>query len=119
MKLTSFDISKKLAEIGFKPEVKNCSHFCFIQDPKVFGYDLETILEALPKEIPSNTRYSNFLRIDFESREIAYYSDCAISYFSDGNTEMAGPFIADSLVDTAALLLILLHEKGIINFKSE
>jgi len=51
MKFTSYEISKKLAEAGFDGESEVWKHDPenFITGQKYWSYDLETILEALPK----------------------------------------------------------------------
>jgi len=72
MKTTSYEISKKLAEIGFKAEAEKAfdnkgtlischKKICILREkssnPEIYGlpaYDLETILEALPRFINCN-----------------------------------------------------------------
>jgi len=105
MKTTSFEISKKLAEIGFKAEAHHKLH-CFKDDFLYSYYDFETILEALPNQLGQSflqiTMLGNQALIGYEMQRIE------LSSLVDGKNE--------SLADTAARLLILLHEEGIVNF---
>ncbi len=127
MKTTSFEISKKLAEIGFKAEI----NFAFKEiDPSRHrfsvgfmshcegwfpSYDLETILEALPKTIERDNPFYLEFRKEFGGVMRMGYSeqnglcDKVYPHFLKGKDE--------SLADTAARLLILLHEKNLIQFK--
>ena len=136
MKTTSYEISKKLAEIGFKAETEkafdnkgtliSCHRkICILREksrnPKIYGlpaYDLETILEALPKQH------------DFFSRGIGKYelriwyheNNMFISYQNfDGFDKLLTleQEKNEAVADIAARLLILLHEKGLINFNEE
>jgi len=108
MKTTSYEISKQLAKAGFEAENKILKH-----DPEnfTFGsrfwtYDLETILEALPNQLGQSflqiTMLGNQALIGYEMQRIE------LSSLVDGKNE--------SLADTAARLLILLHKEGIVNF---
>ncbi len=137
MKVTSYEISKKLSEIGFKAE----SDFVWNQGVKgddetyylaydneenpyqwdlvnpILAYDLETLLEALPMVIEQNGK---IYELTINQRVLFDYLD------EDGNELVAyGKVIFsvnnriikyESLADTAAKLLILLHEKGLIKF---
>ena len=119
VKVTSYNVSKKLAEIGFKADPffyrQECNKENFIIDATgvydcaaVRCYDLETILDALPN---SYQIFSNFL-LNAETfligKSIIYQSEEYNCWIKQENNE--------SLADTAARLLILLVEKGIINF---
>lgn len=118
MKTTNFEISKKLKEAGFEAE----TDYNFIErnNQKVFlinikelsgieimneigvlikSYDLETILDALPK-----INKQEYLLC---SGGIAYLNDDYISIGREKN---------ESLADTAGRLLLLLHEKNLIKF---
>lgn len=133
MKVTNFELSKKLSEIGFKAD----SHLFYTKRKELwwnekhglnpekepeflcYAYDLETILEALPKNIIADGSSDGAdLEISFEYQEIGYQYDGAVTYFEDGNTEIKIDFSENEpLVDTAAHLLILLFEKGLIKFE--
>lgn len=128
MKTTNYENSKKLAEIGFRKEGDfygwisgediDDGFYTKLLEPKYFyrypAYDLETILEALPDDICAN--YPAALEIS--KKRIGYYSqegDCE-NGFAIFMEEMRKE--NDSLADTAARILILLHEKGLINFNN-
>lgn len=117
MKITSYLISKKLAEIGFRPDsifyYNDHKELRWDDDGSPFpelclrAYDLETVLEALPMGIDSILRYDLII----DQRTFIHYADCEgdeLYKVMKKNDE--------SLADTAARLLILLHEKGTINF---
>ena len=129
MKTTSFEISKKLAEIGFEAKFDHCYSK---QNPeqglwnKSFeitcwegedisnyypAFDLETILEALPKEIERDNGFNIGLRFWWADGAswIGYQNFSGFIITVDANQN-------ESLTDTAARLLILLHEEGIVNF---
>jgi len=130
MKTTSFKISKKLAKIGFKANTNWC--YCWSgEDYQLMAfnsesiewdgrdipvYDLETILEALPKQH------------DFFSRGVGKYA--LRIWYHEGkafigyqNFEGFDKLLTleqgeeESMADLAARLLITLHEKGLISFK--
>lgn len=143
MKTTSYEISKKLAEIGFKAEcaylwfepdqairvgdwitpinkieIHNKEKITYLPDNNISypAYDLETLIEALPDfiniwdggnlEIAKDSigyriSYGNPVDCDYDTLE---------TYFINKDEN-------ESLTDTAARLLILLAEKGLINFK--
>lgn len=131
MKTTSYEISKKLAEIGFKAPTffiafkpyENCQKTHVISTTpfkdegldksrgEYLSYDLETILEALPKEINLMCGRS-FLEVTFSYDNSAPY----ILYRNDDRTIAINSRKEndESLADTAARLLILLNEKGVI-----
>ena len=127
MKTTSYEISKKLAELGFD----RAFDFAYKKNDEVNvwneafeircwdlnrldyypAYDLETILEALPNFISNENGGENCLVIDVSFGEIHY----------EGDDENDALFITttkpgESLADTAAKLLIQLHEKGLVIF---
>jgi hypothetical protein len=78
------------------------------------AYDLETILEALPKHIRDDFgEYELDLYINRNNWRIAYIGDNG-SLQDDRLTKEEN----ESLADTAARLLILLHEKGIVKFNN-
>lgn len=130
MKTTSFEISKRLADIGFKAETsflwvenlfagKNCiMHLQAMnvhnnkESNEVAAYDLETILEALPDSIhdKETSSFEEFLELD---KHCACYNSIFVKFpeFSVDRKEN------ESLADTAARLLILLREKGLIKFE--
>jgi hypothetical protein len=113
MRVTSFEISKKLTEIGFKAET---DYVCdkdgaggaigdIIKNPgeEFWSYGLETILQAFHKNIHFDG--SNF-HYDYRNSEGIFF------------TEFTTQEESESLADTAARLLILLHEKGIVKFNN-
>jgi len=120
-KTTNFEISKKLAEIGFDKE----TNFYFTEiapdkfkaeyytnNKKYFllkSYNLETLLDALPKSLKSKLE----LRIWFDENNayIGYQNfegfDKALNLEQQEN---------ESLADTAGRLIILLESKNLIKF---
>jgi hypothetical protein len=134
MKTTSYELSKKLADIGFKAETEKAfdnegtlischKKICILREkssnPKIYGlpaYDLETILETLPTEINVGKEKA-WLSLDFCTYR------ASIGYGSDGENYTNKLYFSkkenESLVDAAARLLILLQEKGLINFKKD
>lgn len=130
MKTTSFKISKKLAEIGFldhtgsfwkmNPDGSQASIFRCGHGEDDYSveylpsYDLETILEALPTEIEDKNTGRFFIRYLFGNNGLDYYyrNDngdlvCLERVYRNSN---------ECLADTSARLLILLHEKKLIQF---
>lgn len=126
MKTTSYEISKKLAEIGFEGDAINYYrigesdtvwHLLELQfegiDNHYPAYDLETILEALRKVKWFNCRIT---------KSDVNFGYCEI--YRDKNKELQERTFSvsnlndESLADTAARLLILLHEKGIVKFNN-
>jgi|GEM_PF-1889276 len=135
MKTTNYEISKELAEAGFEQKFppafyhvnsngtlyyrtaqKEYSNLKGIFNVK--SYDLETILEALPKQH------------DFFSRGIGKYElriwyhegKAFVGYQNYTGFDKVMTFEQEqneSIADTAARLLILLHEKGLVNFNEE
>lgn len=134
MKTTSYEISKQLAKAGFEGktdftwnrEIINCGNSSkehkFIKYNNGWSsgevicpaYDLETILETLPNFIVNKNQGENCLVIDVAFGVIHY----------EGDNENDTLFITttrnnESLADTAARLLILLHKEGIVNFNKK
>ena len=127
MKKTSYETSKKLAEAGFKAETDfywvkwNAGEPELVHEKeqtpalieKVGAWDLETILEALPSEIDEGFRrlcvFSNFVNDENKKMRIGYY-------YSDFFGEVIRKIKSDneSLANTAARLLLLLHKKNLI-----
>ena len=127
MKNTSYEISKKLKEAGFKAET-NFYWYCYdngremrhIADADgkgdVKAYDLETILDALPE------------KIEFKEKEYCFWvqwsgsSDCYIMGYVHGNLRATELEVwredenknSKSLADTAGRMWLLLKEKGLI-----
>jgi hypothetical protein len=125
-KTTNYKISKKLAEIGFKAE--NWAEYVWAKDEDgdircetkaVIGewwgkhkelyesYDLETLLDNLPKIIRNNEE------LNLKKNEIGYFfwdSDEIFSLIGEHKQKN------ESLADTAGRLIILLHEKNLIKF---
>jgi hypothetical protein len=119
-KTTNFEISKKLAEIGFKAETgfywyeyDKGEEMRYIADAdgagKYKAYDLETLLNILPKTLPNKLE----LRIWFDENNayIGYQNfegfDKALNLKQEKN---------ESLADTVGRFIILLHEKNLIKF---
>lgn len=137
MKTTNYEISKKLQEIGFEADFD----FCYSKkDPDgrwnkaheldcwgeyndkefVPSYDLETIINALPRytEI-SNDDYFFLLcknRCGYYPEYDPYSGQALYDMDVDDNEVLND---SESLADTAARLLIKLVEEGIINLKEE
>lgn len=126
MKVTSFELSKKLAEIGFKADYDYCydknEDKCLWNksfeiacwegmdlDNYYPAFDLETILETLPYHIKHNN-FDYFLNLN--QHFIAYCEDCGEESDLAGRVREVG----DSLVDIAGRLFIRLHERGLIKF---
>jgi hypothetical protein len=133
MKTTSYKISKKLEEVGLSEQLGFCDYYyneykllnivnqeSYPDEPEntmvdCFAYDFETILEALPKQH------------DFFSRGVGKY-ELLIWYHENKifigyqNFDGFDKLLTleqeknESLADIAARLLILLHNKGLINF---
>lgn len=137
MKVTSFSISQKLAEIGFdkkagfldcyyntEGQLRNKHQEKYYEeentDVDCFSYDLETILDALPKEIENKIHPIESWQLDMTKEFIgySYYYSCQ----SDVDKETLFSTIklhTESLADMAARLLIKLHETGLVKFKED
>lgn len=126
MKTTSFEISKMLKKEGISDKIgfldyyyntdgelrhRDQETYCSQPENTVvdcFAYDLETILEALPERDDSDFMLAIFSGAKF----IGYYKLGKYHHHVYGEK-------SESLADTAARLLILLHEKGLIKFEVE
>jgi hypothetical protein len=141
-KTTNFEISKKLAEIGFK--VKTNAEKCWVKprmsiydnftltnfnfqvpahcDDWFLSYDLETLLDALPRNISVMEEiYPTDFNLNIDLNEnvqtISYIEEGTYRSLQEHHPEA---FIVatqnESLADTAGRLIILLHEKNLIKF---
>lgn len=114
MKTTNFEISKKLKEAGFEAETDTLIHDPSnpITGERYASFCLETILEALPKQIEDIEKNYHFW-VTYSGS-----SDCWImgyvwgiernsnfEKYNEGN---------ESLADTAGRLWLLLKEKGLV-----
>jgi len=122
MKTTSYEISKELAEAGFVAKADffwvelgedlfrihlSQSHLVPESVKRIIAYDLETILEALPNVV------NDYEELNIKKHEICYYYFDYNSVIYETGVEKQEN---ESLADTAARLLILLHKKGMVNF---
>jgi hypothetical protein len=130
MKITSYEISKKLAKAGFKSsheffwgrtskDYPLMPYHVYLKHSfatRIPAYDLETVLEYLP----------GCIEVDKELYDLEI-DDIGLSYLSRKNshffafkadrTVCTNPRrVSETLADTAARLLLILHEKGIIKF---
>jgi hypothetical protein len=139
-KTTNFEISKKLAEIGFKAKAEKCwakirhsvsSEFYLVSldfavpqncDVWILSYDLETLLNALPRNISVMEEiYPTDFNLNIDLNEnvqtISYIEEGTYRSLQEHHPEA---FIVatqnESLADTAGRLIILLHEKNLIKF---
>jgi len=115
MKTTNYEISKKLAEIGFSRQAfwvwtsKDCccpyeTHFDGFR-----AYDLETLLDALPKKLKKYGELGTLFRSGF----ILGYN---LQNFDDLSQLLQYQRQGESLADTAGLLIIWLYEENLIKF---
>lgn len=144
MKLTSFEISKKLAEIGFKANanfwwtknqevktayLKTLKDFVPLSDEVCAAYDLET----LPNSVTNNNE-SFFTEDGDKGKLTLYISKSLIGYGmpdvycshvmpdlffgidKNNETVFKEEYCNDNLVDCTAKLLIKLHEQGLVKF---
>jgi len=145
MKTTNYELSKELSQIGFSKltdfyHVADADCSSKGEDPGDYNleylgegsgnlyksktcfcipaYDLDTLIEALPNSLfKYNRRYE--LEINFVRQELGYfYYFNQYSYFEIDRLESIF-FKEESLADTAARLLIILHEKGFVKFGGE
>ena len=134
MKTTSYEISKQLAEAGFEaetefycvkwnegePELVHESQQTLNLIESVPAWDLETILEALPKNIitypDEKITEQPIEKLRLEMDEIGYYFSDKDDYGRDNCFTYLHREESESLVDTAARLLLLLHENNLIKF---
>ena len=138
IKTTNFEISKKLAEIGFKAEAEKCwakirhsvsSEFYLVNldfavpqncDEWVLSYDLETLLEFAFDEICDFKIFSDHVFI------ADYWDDGAYEVIDELliDRERSFKFVNDKRIreykynyaEIVAKLIILLHEKNLIKF---
>jgi hypothetical protein len=126
-KTTNFEISKKLAEIGFKAEAEKCwakirhsvsSEFVLVNldfqvpqncDEWVLSYDLEILIDALPKKLKKYGELGTLFRSGF----ILGYN---LQNFDDLSQLLQYQRQGESLADTAGLLIIWLYEENLIKF---
>ena len=117
MKTTNFEISKQLAEAGFKRETEFGYDksgqidypICNNSLIHIKCYDLETILEALPNFIENVTGTGNCLVIDVAFGEIHYEGDSDNDAMFITTTEEN-----ESLADAAAKLWLKLKKEGLV-----
>lgn len=132
MKVTSFEISKKLAEIGFKDysgqfyKTRNgdlLSNILVGHGQNDYScdylptYDLETILDALPPFFSIKDKVERQFFLYKESVGYDY-----LDGFGTNTKDINFCFVRkanESLADTAARLLIKLHDAGLVKFKEE
>ena len=129
---TSLQVSKDLAAIRFKSKevffYDKRGDLYFIKELDYdktleidcIAFDLETILNALPKNIKLANFFLTKLKICFDEDGNDLESSTYIGYqnfqgFYQEHTEKQ--IKGESLADTAGRLLIDLVKKGIINFK--
>jgi len=126
IKTTNYEISKKLKEIGFKAEAE----FFFYLDKPDYGawhiseegqifanekddclpsYDLETLLDALPKKLKEYGELGSLFRTGF----ILGYN---LQNFDDLSQLLQFRLQGQSLADTAGKLIIWLHRENLIKF---
>lgn len=127
MKVTSYEISRKLFKVGFREKAVffwfNKTH-CASNHEKLIGgsvsetegaygaYDLETLLKVLPTHISTKRGLAIFvMRKNSIFYEIERQNEFQEVVFGELKNEL-------SWADTAALLILRLLEKKIINFKS-
>ena len=142
IKTTNFIISKKLAEIGFRAE---CSYFyfhsdnnnyeassleefgyneindCDIEDKYYPAYDLEILLNALPRAISVMQEIYPIgfhLNIDLNenAQTFSYIEDDLLLLQEHHEEAFVIKTQDESLADTAGRLIILLHNKNLIKF---
>lgn len=124
-KTTNYEISKKLAEIGFKAKAEKCwakirhsvlSEIDLVNldftvpqncDEWVLSYDLEILIDALPDLILGENKYKENYRLTYNSVLGFFYPNLEKGFYKKEN---------ESLADTAGRLIILLHEKNLIKF---
>jgi len=118
MKTTNYEISKQLAEAGFKAKSifgwhvdgKECAP-SYPLSPTATGYfwsyDLETILQALPESVKFDNKWAwfemdkNFIIYEFTDED----NTCLFDFHKQEN---------ESLADTAARLWLKLKERGLV-----
>ena len=126
-KATNYEISKKLAEIGFSRQAfwvwisKNCCAPYQTDYDGFRSYDLETLLDALPLTIEienwGNWKYYN---IYFKMNKNGFWYEnlcnCDSSACPVEKYHYMEIIENESLADTAGRLIILLKSKNLIKF---
>jgi hypothetical protein len=121
MKTTNYEISKKLAEIGFNQQTdfywycyddgKGVRHIADADGKGNFkSYDLETLLDALPHNFMLEKKIK-FLKMN--QSEIGYETESSPIY---DYQLLCHRMKEESLADTAGRLIILLESKNLIKF---
>lgn len=129
-KTTNFEISKKLKEAGFDAEADyywhsinakiELLHVARAGLGDVKSYDLETILDALPKQYLVSWygelgKSQAILRLTIEKDKILYNHDSDelrnAMYWREKEVQKTGN---ESLADTAGKMWLLLKEKGLV-----
>lgn len=124
MKTTSYEISKQLAEAGFKSWTDffwcelgedlvkthlSQSHLVPKTVKRIASYDLETILEALPSNLYIDTHTCQHFWLCWEPNSYYYYCNCNVddSLYCHKQKD-------ESLTDCAARLWLLLKSKNLV-----
>jgi hypothetical protein len=143
IKTTNYEISKKLAEIGFKAKAEKCwakikhsvqhpslSEFNLVNldfavpqncDEWVLSHDLETLLDALPKafDVMQEIYPTGFhLNIDLNenAQTFSYIEDGLLSLQEHHEEAFVVKTQEESLADVAGRMIIALHKKNLIKF---
>jgi hypothetical protein len=137
-KTTNYEISKKLAEVGFKAQAEKCwakirhsvsSEFNLVNldfavpqncDVWILSYDLEILLNALPSEI-KGIEGECWFNIYFKMNKNGLWYENLCNCDSDQSCPVESycdieKLENESLADTAGRFIILLHEKNLIKF---
>lgn len=130
MKTTSYDISKKLAEIGFSPIPLQHTHSWVDNGfevelyangapcPNIVqtypAYNFDTIWDALPEKIkidnsPHSPEWLSLYKTDIGYGSMALPEEMRIRVDIKDD---------ESLADTAARMLLLLESKGLVKFNN-
>lgn len=130
MKLTSYEISKKLKEAGFEAEAEyywheindkiGLHHVARAGFGGIKSYDLETTLDALPKQCQVSWygelgKSQAVLRLTIEKDKI-FYNHASdelrnAMYWREKEAQKTGN---ESLADTAGKMWLMLKEKGLV-----
>jgi hypothetical protein len=128
MKTTNYEISKKLAEIGFKAKAEKCwakirhsvsSEFNLVNldfavpqncDEWVLSYDLETLLNTLPHNFMLEKKIK-FLKMNQSEKGYETGSSPIYDY-----QLLCHRMKEESLADTAGRLIIKLYNNNLIKF---
>ncbi len=135
MKVTSFPISEKLAKIGFKADFDYCYKkddpsqlwnksleiTCW-EDEKIENYypafDFQTIFKTLPQFIIFESKHFSIKIVLNEAGAFFSYQN-----YHNGQYKHIENIILheglDNLADGIGKFVIILHEKGLINFNGE